>query len=185
MRDVYDPAPLTAAPLPAAPLTADSLAAWREEVSAALYAVTCGFEEKYGYGPGENAIHPPEAGDRAAAGRLAAESAAFAELALYYGEIGAVTMGGVGNAYFLHSGARALDERIPLPEAGGTAPAVLIGSDGGGILYAVGADGGVWRSRRASEEAEFDRITNDLAEFLDLLRRSVHRFHKTGQPGFV
>ncbi|MEV7443242.1 SMI1/KNR4 family protein [Streptomyces sp. NPDC091204] len=175
MRDVCDPAPLTA----------DSLAAWRAEVSAALHTVTCGFEEKYGYGPGENAIHPPEAADLAAAGRLAAESAAFAELALYYGEIGAVHLSDVGNAYFLHSGEGALDERVPLPEAGGTAPAVLIGSDGGGILYAVGADGAVWRSRSASEEAEFDRITSGLAEFLDLLRRSVHRFHETGQPGFV
>ncbi|MFF5449253.1 hypothetical protein [Streptomyces sp. NPDC012888] len=64
-------------------------------------------------------------------------------------------------------------------------PAVLIGSDGGGILYAVGADGAVWRSRRASEEAEFDRIAGDFAEFLGLLRRSVHRFDGTGQPGFV
>ncbi|MFE9929687.1 SMI1/KNR4 family protein [Streptomyces sp. NPDC005533] len=175
MRDVYDPAPLTA----------DSLAAWRAEVSAALYAVTCGFEEKCGYGPGENTIHPPEPADLAAAGRLAAEPAAFAELALYYREIGAVHMSDVGNAYFLHSGARALDERVPLPEAGAAAPAVLIGSDGGGILYAVGPDGAVWRSRSASEEAGFLRIANDLAEFLDLLRRSVHHFHDTGRPGFV
>ncbi|MFH9727605.1 hypothetical protein ACH4M4_32260 [Streptomyces sp. NPDC017254] len=76
--------------------------------------MTRGFEERYGYGPGENAIHPPEAGDRAAASRLAAESAAFADLAVYYGEIGAVNMSDVGNAYFLHSGAQALDSRDPL-----------------------------------------------------------------------
>ncbi|MEU9144939.1 SMI1/KNR4 family protein [Streptomyces sp. NPDC048349] len=175
MHDTYDPAPLTAA----------SLAAWREEVSAALHAVTCGFEETYGYGPGENRIRPPEAGDRAAAGRLAAESTAFADLALYYSEIGAVHMSDVGNAYFLHSGSQALGDRIDLPEAGGTVPAVLIGSDGGGIQYAVGADAAVWRSRGASEEVGFERITNDFAGFLDLLRRSVHRFNETGQPGFV
>ncbi|MFJ6759434.1 MULTISPECIES: SMI1/KNR4 family protein [unclassified Streptomyces] len=175
MPDAHDPGPLTPA----------SLAAWREEVSASLSAVTCGFEEKYGYGPGENAIHPPEADDRLAAGRLAAQSPGFADLAAYYGEIGTVTMSDVGNAYFLHSGARALGERTALPEAGRAVPAVLIGSDGGGILYAVGADGGVWRSRGASEEVGFDRITNDLAVFLDLLRRSVHRFNETGQPGFV
>lgn len=175
MRDSYEPVPLTAA----------SLAAWRAEVSATLCAVTCGFEEKYGYGPGENAIRPPEESDRAAAGRLAAQSAAFTDLAVYYSEIGAVDMSDVGNAYFLHSGARALGERIDLPEAGGTVPAVLIGSDGGGILFAVGSDGAVWRSRGASEEAGFDRITNDLGEFLDLLRRSVHRFNESGQPGFV
>ncbi|MFZ3468591.1 SMI1/KNR4 family protein [Streptomyces sp. 4.24] len=175
MRDSYDPVPLTAA----------SLAAWREEVSAALCAVTCGFEEKYGYGPGENAIHPPEADDRAAAGRLAAESPAFADLAVYYGEIGSVNMSDVGNAYFLRSGAQALDERIDLSGADGPGTAVLIGSDGGGIQYAVGTDGAVWRSRNASEEGEFDRITNDLAEFLDLLRRSIHRFNESGEPGFV
>ncbi|MET3988230.1 SMI1/KNR4 family protein [Streptomyces sp. PvR034] len=161
------------------------LSAWREEVSAALATLTRGFEEKHGYAPGDNAVHPPTPDDRAAAGRLAAESPAFAELALYYGEIGAVHMSDVGNGYFLHSGARALEERLALPEASGTAASVLIGSDGGGILYAVGPDGAVWRSRAASEDAEFDRVTNDLAEFLDLLRRSVHRFDATGQPGFV
>ncbi|MEU6864019.1 SMI1/KNR4 family protein [Streptomyces sp. NPDC046876] len=172
-------------PYAAAPLTAASLAAWREEVSAALSALTCGFREKYGYGPGENAIHPPEAADRAAAGRLAEESPAFADLAAYYGEIGAVSMSDVGNAYFLHSGDRALGERIDLPEAGAAAPAVLIGSDGGGIQYAVGADGAVWRSRSASDEGGFDRIAHGLPEFLDLLRRSVHRFGESGQPGLV
>ncbi|MFD7031988.1 SMI1/KNR4 family protein [Streptomyces sp. NPDC059917] len=170
-----------------APLTAASLAVWRAEVSAALSAVTHGFEEKYGYTPGENAVRPPEPDDRAAARRLAAESPAFADLAVFYGEIGAVGMSDVGNGYFLHSGARALLERVDLPDPGtdATVPAVLIGSDGGGILYAVGPDGGVWRSRTASEEGEFDRITDGLAEFLDLLRRSVHRFNESGRPGFV
>ncbi|MFI5981830.1 hypothetical protein ACIBEA_13235 [Streptomyces sp. NPDC051555] len=33
--------------------------------------------------------------------------------------------------------------------------------------------------------AGFDRIADDLAEFLDLPRRSVHRFDESGQPGFV
>ncbi|MFF8837407.1 hypothetical protein [Streptomyces sp. NPDC015130] len=62
---------------------------------------------------------------------------------------------------------------------------MLIGSDGGGILYALGADGAVRRSLRASTDGEFVRITNDLGEFLDLLRRSVHRFNESGQPGLV
>ncbi|MEV7526781.1 SMI1/KNR4 family protein [Streptomyces sp. NPDC091371] len=168
-----------------APLTTASLSAWREEVSAVLSSLTHGFEEKHGYAPGENAIHPPAADDLVAAGRLAAESPAFSELALYYGEVGAVHMSDVGNAYFLDSGASALEQRMALPEADGTVPAVLIGSDGGGILYAVGPDGAVWRSRTASEDAEFDRITSGFAEFLDLLRRSVHRFEQTGQPGYV
>ncbi|MFD9728030.1 SMI1/KNR4 family protein [Streptomyces sp. NPDC059072] len=172
-------------PAPHSPLTPAALAAWREEVSAVLTSVTRGFEEKHGYGPGENAIHLPGPEDRAAAERLAGEAAAFAELALYYREVGAVTMSDVGNAYFLHSGAEAVGERIALPEAGGAVSAVLIGSDGGGILYAVAADGGVWRSRAASDASGFDRITKDLAEFLDLLRRSVHRFDRTGEPGFV
>ncbi|MFD0359681.1 SMI1/KNR4 family protein [Streptomyces sp. NPDC127110] len=166
-------------------LTATSLADWRAEVSAALAAVTAGFEEKYGYSPGENAVHPPEAADRVAAGRIAAEAPGFADLAAYYGEVGAVLMSDVGNGYFLHPASDALDERTALPQAGEAVPAVLIGSDGGGILYAVAADGAVWRSRTASEEGEFDRIADGLAEFLDLLRRSVHRFHDSGQPGLL
>ncbi|MGW7028384.1 SMI1/KNR4 family protein [Streptomyces xanthophaeus] len=172
------------APRPAA-LTAASLAAWSDEVSTALSALTCGFEEKYGYAPGENEIHPATADDRAAPERLAAEPAAFADLALYYGAIGAVDMSDVGNGYFLHGGAEALTERTALPEAGRSVPAVLIGSDGGGIRFAVAADGAVWRSRTASDEGGFDRIAAGLPEFLDLLRRSVHRFNRTGQPGFV
>ncbi|MFD8948322.1 hypothetical protein ACFV0B_05640 [Streptomyces xanthophaeus] len=64
-------------------------------------------------------------------------------------------------------------------------PAVLIGSDGGGIRFAVAADGAVRRSRAASDEGGFDRIAAGLPEFLDLLRRSVHRFNRTGEPGFV
>ncbi|MFJ3883575.1 SMI1/KNR4 family protein [Streptomyces sp. NPDC090077] len=164
---------------------AEGLAAWREEMATALAVLVAGFEERYGYGLGQNAIHPPEASDRAAAARLAAECEAFAELSAYYGEIGAVNMSDVGNGYFLHPASRAVDERTALPEAGGTAPAVLIGSDGGGILYAVAADGTVWRSRTASEEGGFDRITDGLAEFLDLLRRSVHRFNDSGQPGLL
>ncbi|RSS38667.1 SMI1/KNR4 family protein [Streptomyces sp. WAC07061] len=175
MRDSYGSVPVTAA----------FLAEWREEVSAALAAVVAGFEEKYGYGPGENAVRSPEPADRVAADRLAAESPGFADLAAFYGAIGAVDMGDIGNGYFLHSASRAVIERIELPEAGGTVPAVLIGSDGGGILYAVAADGAVWRSRTASEDGEFERITGGLAEFLDLLRRSVHRFQESGQPGLV
>lgn len=176
MQDTYDRPSLTAA----------SLAAWREEISAALTVVTRGFEQKHGYAPGENAIHPPDAGDRSAAGQLEAESAVFADLALYYSEIGSVVMSDVGNAYFLSSGAQALEDRVVLPEAGGArVPAVLIGSDGGGIQYAVGPDGAVWRSRSASAEGEFDRITDDLGEFLDLLRRSVHRFDHDGRTGLV
>ncbi|EFL16489.1 predicted protein [Streptomyces sp. C] len=150
-----------------------------------MAAVAVGFAEKYGYDPGEDAVHPPEPADRVAAGRIATEAPGFADLAAYYGEIGAVNMGDIGNGYFLHPASRAIDERVPLPEAGGAVPAVLIGSDGGGILYAVAPDGTVWRSRTASEEGGFDRITDGLAEFLDLLRRSVHRFHESGQPGFV
>lgn len=172
MRDSYGSLPVTAA----------FLAGWREEVSAAVVA---GFEEKYGYGPEENAIHPPEAADRTAADRIAAEASGFADLAAYYGEIGAVHMGDIGNGYFLHPASHAVDERTALPEAGGAVPAVLIGSDGGGILYAVAPDGAVWRSRTSSEEGGFDRITDGLAEFLDLLRRSVHRFDDSGQPGLV
>lgn len=67
-------------------------------------------------------IHPPEAADKAAAGRLAAESPAFADLAVFYGEIGAVDMSDVGNGYFLHSGSRALLERVDLPGGAGTSP---------------------------------------------------------------
>ncbi|MFE6840903.1 hypothetical protein ACFVFI_39590, partial [Streptomyces sp. NPDC057705] len=101
MPDAHDPGPLTPA----------SLAAWREEVEASLSAVTCGFEEKHGYGPGENAIHPPEADDRVAAWRLAAQSPGFADPAGGSSEVGAAATSDVGKASFLHPGTKALQGR--------------------------------------------------------------------------
>ncbi|MGW6856176.1 hypothetical protein [Streptomyces xanthophaeus] len=54
-----------------------------------------------------------------------------------------------------------------------------------GFEFAVAADGAVRRSRAASDEGGFDRIAAGVPAFLDLLRRSVHRFNVTGEPGFV
>lgn len=61
---------------------------------------------------------------------------------------------------------------------------MVIGSDGGGILFVADRGGAIHRSRTASlDEAEFDRVAGGLPEFLDLLRRSVARFVETGEPG--
>jgi hypothetical protein len=61
---------------------------------------------------------------------------------------------------------------------------MVIGSDGGGILFVADWGGVIHRSRTASlDEAEFDRVAEDLPEFLDLIRSSVARFVETGAPG--
>lgn len=45
------------------------------------------------------------------------------------------------------------------------------------MLFVAGWGGAIHRSRTASlDEAEFDRVADDLPEFLDLLRRFVARF---------
>lgn len=106
--------------------------------------------------------------------------------------IGEVTLGDVGNGCFVHPAdevVRRLTEEgtVRLPGTGGPL-GVVFASDGGGRLFAVGEDGAVYRSSTASsgpDTAEFDRVADDLPQFLDLLHRSVLRFLRTGEPGYL
>ncbi|MFJ8827628.1 SMI1/KNR4 family protein [Streptomyces sp. NPDC102467] len=148
------------------------------------------FEETHGFAPGGNEVRVADADDRCAARDYARESLGFDDLLTFYESIGEVVLSDVGNGYFIHS-ARDVLHRLAeegyvfIPEADDP-HGMVIGSDGGGILFVADWGGAIHRSRTASlDEAEFDRVANDLPEFLDLLRRSVARFVETGEPGYL
>lgn len=170
-------------------LSAGWLSRWRSQVDAALSTMLSTFEEKYGYPPGTNEVRSPDTGDRSAAAELAREQLTPADLVTFYRSIGEVVLADVGNAYFFHPAGLVLDHLRadgPVPLGGADdARGTVIASDGGGIMFAVDAEGAVHRSRAASTESGFDEVTDGVQEFLDLIRRSVVRFADTGKPGYL
>jgi hypothetical protein len=60
---------------------------------------------------------------------------------------------------------------------------VVFGSDGGGILYAIGPSGTIHRSQAASRDGDFEPIATDLCDLLDQRCRAIIRFIATGRPG--
>lgn len=160
------------------------LAAWRQEIDAATATLLAGFEDRFGYPPGRNAIDAPGPDDLAAAAQLAELPVIAASLPWIYRHIGQVVLADVGNAYFIHPASHVLSDLTecgPIPLTSG--PAAVFASDGGGIHYAIATDGTVHRSTAASRDSAFHRVADDLQDFLDQLRHAVSRFAETGQPG--
>nr|WP_223205771.1 SMI1/KNR4 family protein [Streptomyces xanthii] len=166
------------------------LASWTDRVSGTLTALTDEFEHRHGFPPGTNQVRPADHDDQAAARTLAQVPSAPADLVTFYESIGDVTWADVGNGYFLDG---AGDVLLQLQEYGvvdvGTgqkARGLVIGSNGGGLIYVAGSDGAVYRTRTASlDEAEFDKVADDLRQFLELLEHSLTRFNGDGDPGYL
>ncbi|MER6220802.1 SMI1/KNR4 family protein [Streptomyces sp900105755] len=148
------------------------------------------FEHRHGFPPGTNQVRPADHDDQVAARTLAHVTPAPADLVTFYESIGDVTWADVGNGCFLDP---AGDVLLRLQEYGvvrvGTdqeAHGLVIGSNGGGLSYVAGSDGAVHRARTASlDEAEFDKVADDLRQFLELLERSLTRFNADGDPGHL
>ncbi|MFF7756927.1 SMI1/KNR4 family protein [Streptomyces griseorubiginosus] len=148
------------------------------------------FEHRHGFPPGTNQVRPADHDDKEVARTLAQVTTAPADLVTFYESIGDVTWADVGNGYFLDP---AGDVLLRLQEYGvvdvGTAQkarGLVIGSNGGGLIYVAGPDGVVYRTRTASlDEPEFDKVADDLRQFLELLERSLTRFNADGDPGYL
>ena len=148
------------------------------------------FEYRYGFPPATNQVRPADHNDQAAARTLAQVSPAPPDLVTLYENIGDVTWTDVGNGYFLDP---AGDVLLRLQEYGvvdfGTdhkADGLIIGSNGGGLIYVADPDGTVYRTRTASlDEPELDKVADDLRQFLELLERSLTRFKTDGDPGHL
>ncbi|WP_053851551.1 hypothetical protein [Streptomyces sp. NRRL B-24085] len=141
------------------------------------------FEHRHGYPPGTNQVRPADHDDQAAARALAQVTPTPADLVTFYENIGDVTWADVGNGYFLDP---ASDVLLRLQEYGVVADGLVIGSNGGGLIYVAGPDGAVYRTRTASlDEPEFDKVADDLRHFLELLERLLTRFNANGDPGYL
>ncbi|MFE0178501.1 SMI1/KNR4 family protein [Streptomyces sp. NPDC059002] len=166
------------------------LSLWVSTVSGALEEMTEEFERKHGFPPGTNQVRLADREDQEAARALGCEAPAAVDLATFYGSIGEVVWEDVGNGYFMHP---ACDVHQQLVEYGAVRVGesqepcgLVIGSDGGGVSYVIGPDGSIHRTRTASlDEPEFDRVADDLRQFLELLDRSLARFVATGEPGYL
>ncbi|MGW4756160.1 SMI1/KNR4 family protein [Streptomyces chartreusis] len=148
------------------------------------------FEQRHGFPPGTNQVRPAGHDDQAAARTLAQVTPTPTDLVTFYDSIGDVTWADVGNGYFLDP---AGDVLLRLQEYGGVdvgtdqkAHGLVIGSNGGGLIYVAGPDGAVYRTRTASlDEPEVDKVADDLRQFLELLERSLTRFNADGDPGYL
>lgn len=170
------------------PYSAAWLSRWRVEITDAVNGMMSTFEETHGFAPGANVVRVANEDDLCAARDYARLSLGFDDMRLFYESIGEVALPDVGNGYFIHSPRTVLAEvaeegYVFIPEADDP-HGTVIGSDGGGLLFVADWGGVIHRSRTASPEVgEFDRVADDLPEFLDLLRRSVVHFVRTGEPG--
>ncbi|MBX4177305.1 SMI1/KNR4 family protein [Streptomyces geysiriensis] len=148
------------------------------------------FEHRHGFPPGTNQARSVDHDDQAAARTLAQITPTPADLATFYESIGDVTWEDVGNGLFLDP---AGDVLLRLQEHGivdvGTdqkARGLVMGSNGGGLIYVAGPDGAVCRTRTASlDEPEFDKVADVLRQFLELLERSLTKFNADGDPGYL
>ncbi|MEU9734116.1 SMI1/KNR4 family protein [Streptomyces sp. NPDC048002] len=148
------------------------------------------FEHRHGFPPGTNQVRLADNDDQAAARTLAQVTPTPADLVTFYESIGDVTWADVGSGYFLDP---AGDVLMRLQEYGvvdvGTdqkAHGLVIGSNGGGLIYVAGHDGAVYRTRTASlDEPELDKVADDLRQFLELLEHSLTRFNADGDQGHL
>ncbi|MFE2552916.1 hypothetical protein ACFXGI_30830 [Streptomyces sp. NPDC059355] len=153
--------------------------AWAADLTAQVDAVLAAFDTYYPFPPGQNEVVP------AAPGRdgSRAHPGLPDDLLTFYGVIDEVVLSDIGNAFFIHPSGGALGDRVELDAAGdAVGDGFVFASDGGGILYAAGADGSVYRSRTASADSGFDLVADGLRGFLERLGNAVVEFAATRTP---
>ncbi|MGW6209822.1 SMI1/KNR4 family protein [Streptomyces sp. NPDC055089] len=166
------------------------LASWLSRISAALNAMTEGFERRHGFHPGANEVRPADRDDQAAVRMLAQVGFVHPDLVTFYEHVALVTWADIGNGYFV---APAGDVLVQLAEYGAVelgaeqgARGLVIGSNGGGLSYVAGPAGAVYRTRTASlDEPELDRVADDLRQFLELMEQALMLFIANGEPGHL
>ncbi|MEV5784627.1 hypothetical protein AB0L42_27005 [Streptomyces sp. NPDC052287] len=164
------------------------LSRWRDEITGAVNSMMSNFEETYGYEPGTNEVRAAGEEDLRGARDYGREVLGFEDLLTFYESIGEVVLPDVGNGCFVHPARdvlRRLAEEGPVfvPEADDPL-GMVIASNGGGVLYVADWGGAIHRSRSASlDDAQFDKVADDLPRFLDDVRRCVVTFVETGATG--
>lgn len=169
------------------------LSAWRAALAQAVGSVLSGFEDRYGYPPGDNGFDDP---DEPNAARLAAiGSAVPLDLLDLYAVTGAVSLPDVGNGLFVHGPGLVADafnaDELRRVVGRHSSDVIVFASDGGGTLYALCSPAGspVYRLPAGSvvagvyvsDSPAFDVVAPDLAGFLARFREVVERFAMTGE----
>lgn len=111
-----------------------------------LARFTEGFQARFGYPPGTNAVVRPDPAEAAADTRDLAAAGVPAALVNLYREVAEIRAPDVGHGYFVHTAPDVLAGLAgaqPTRLAGAPAEGIVVfGSDGGGGLFALGTSGG-------------------------------------------
>jgi len=155
---------------------------WAADVDAHLRTVLAAFDDYYPFPPGDNEVvlAGPE---RGAVDALRARPEIAADLVTFYEVVEEVIMSDIGNAFFVHAPEDVAARLAEGPVDVGAGTGVVFASNGGGILYAVGADGRVHRTLVASVDGGFEPVAGDLRGFLAHVRAAVAHFVETKDPG--
>ncbi|MEV6304897.1 hypothetical protein AB0M02_36170 [Actinoplanes sp. NPDC051861] len=140
--------------------------AWVAEITAHLRSVLSAFDTYYPFPPGRNEVVLADPGRSLPGGTPP-------DLTAFYRVVEEVTMPDIGNGFFIHP---------PVLLSDGDHGTVFA-SNGGGILYAIGPDNTVHRSRAASTDSDFDPVATDLRDFLGQVLDAVAHFAATRNPG--
>ncbi|MFC8369920.1 SMI1/KNR4 family protein [Streptomyces sp. NPDC057239] len=143
------------------------------------------FEVTHGYPAGDNEVALADDGTRAAVTLLTNHRSEYAALLSLFAVIDSVSLPDIGNGYFIHPPSTVtahLDEYGAVPLENGDHGTVF-GSDGGGSLFALAADGTVHKSRTASWNDECYAVATSLRHFLEQLSDVIGQFAATGHPG--
>ncbi|MEU9110917.1 S1 RNA-binding domain-containing protein [Streptomyces sp. NPDC048483] len=154
------------------------LTSWSRTMTAELADRMAAFEATYGYPPSVNEVRPASDDQCLAAALLRlAHPDASSHLTTFYATVHEVSLPDIGNGYFLHPPEHVRAELTAEgPVRIGPDPAhtaVVFGSDGGGLLFAIDRRGRLHRSRTASRDGEFEPLCDTLEEFLTGIRRAV------------
>ncbi|MFI6304944.1 hypothetical protein ACIBCH_23980 [Amycolatopsis thailandensis] len=165
----------------------EDLRIWLERSSRLSAEFARGFEARFGYPPGENRVFVADGDDSGDLEELA-KLGAPAELLDFFVHVREVSLPDLGNGVFVHSARHVLTGllgALPTRLVGVAEERItVLGSDGGGSLFALSAGGGqVYRLRGGAfldgaYEAGHQGTTvvaNDLREFLDGILRELER----------
>ncbi|NUT31554.1 MAG: SMI1/KNR4 family protein [Hamadaea sp.] len=153
-----------------------------------------GFEAKQGYAPADNHVSPAVQADGVIALRRAFDGRAPESVMRFFGAVEEVSLPDFWNGYFLgpaewSAGLRSAGEPRAMATADGVVDVLIVGSDGGGSLFAVAVDGtdpvyllppsaiedGVWTPGSAQATRLADSLDDFLALFVTGLEDHVLR----------
>ncbi|WP_329579985.1 SMI1/KNR4 family protein [Streptomyces sp. NBC_01361] len=147
--------------------------------------LTESFEETHGYPAGDNKVALADDEASAALTLLTNHRPECVALLSFFVVIDSVSLPDIGNGYFIHPPSTVtahLDEYGAVSLANSD-HGIVFGSDGGGNLFVLMANGTVHKSRTASWNDEFYAVSASLGDFLEQLRDAIEQFAAMGGPG--